>query len=461
MDFSAFWNAIPAIVKALLLLVLAFIVAAIVKALVTKLIEKTKLNDFLAKADGEKPGSTKTFIGRLVYLLVFLLFIPGIFSALRVDSVATPILEMLRKIWGYLPNVLGAVIVLIVGFLIARLIRSLLIPVFDKIRIDKLQERLGVEVSDQNKLSSTLAYIVYVLILIPVIIIALQVLKINAVSEPAINMLNIIFSFIPKIIGAALIILIGVLIARFACQIVARLIGATGVDSKIQGLMDGKMKNFVFSKTIGTVVRVLIIIFFVVESFNVLKLDILVQVGDAIIKYMPSILAALIILIAAMVCSALAEKALKKIGYNGFAAIAKIGIIILAVFMILSQLAIAPKIVNIAFFMVMAALAVAFAVSFGIGGREFAASVLKDAKDKYDAEKAAAAECADAECECAAEDAEVPAAEEAEVPVEEAEAPVKSAVEEAEEKIEGIHAAARTVIDSAKDALKKKWTEEP
>lgn len=451
MDFSTFWNAIPAIVKAILLLVLAFIVAAIVRALVTKLIERTKLNDYLAKADGEKPGSTKTFVGRLVYLLVFLLFIPGIFSALGVDSIAAPILEMLRKIWGYLPNVLGAVIVLIVGFLIARLIRSLLVPLFDKIKVDKLQEKLGIEVSDQNKLSSTLAYVVYVLILIPVIIIALQVLKINAISDPSINMLHIIFSYIPKIIGAALIILIGVLIARFACQIVTRLIGATGVDKKVQGLMDGKMKNFVFSRTVGTVVRVLIIIFFVVESFNVLKLDILVQVGDAIIKYMPSVLAALIILIAAMVLSSLVEKALKKLGYNGFAAIAKIAIIVLAVFMILSQLSIAPKIVNIAFFMVMGALAVAFAVSFGIGGREFASSVLKDAKDKYDEEKAAAAKCGceDAECECAEE---APAEE---VPAEEA--PIKEAVE----KIEGIHDAAKTVIDSAKDALKKKWTEEP
>ena len=205
--------------------------------------------------------------------------------------------------------------------------------------------------------------------------------------------------------------------------------------------MDGKMKNFIFSKTVGTVVRVLIIIFFVVESFSVLKLGSLTQVGDAIIKYMPSVLAALIILIAAMVVSSLAEKALKKLGYNGFAAIAKIAIIVLAVFMILSQLSIAPKIVNIAFFMVMAALAVAFAISFGVGGREFAASVLKDAKNKYDAEKEAAA-AAEPECECAPEC-------EAEAPVEEA----VEAAEEAEEKAEGIQAAAKTVFDSAKEAL--------
>ena len=65
--------------------------------------------------------------------------------------------------------------------------------------------------------------------------------------------------------------------------------------------MDVRLQNFIFSKTVGTVVRVLIIIFFVVESFHVLQLGILVNIGAAIIKYMPSVLAALIILISAKI----------------------------------------------------------------------------------------------------------------------------------------------------------------
>ena len=418
--FEKMVNGLGGVIAAILLLVLAFIVSAIVKALITGGLKKTKLrylNQNQVNPDGSPALSSGqgliNYIGKLVYLCVFLLFVPGIFSALGADSIAAPILNMLNTIWTYIPNILGAVIILIAGFLIARLVRSLLVPVFDKIRIDKLQEKAGIEVGDQrSKLSNALAYIVYVLILIPVIIMALKVLHISAISDPAIKMLEIIFSFIPNIVVACLIIYLGVVIGRFANQIVSRLLGATGVDKKIQGFTDGKMSNFVFSKVVGTIIHVLIIIFFTVEGFSILKLGVLTEIGITIIHYIPSILAAVIILIAALIVSGLVEKGLRKLGYNGYAAIARVAIMVLAVFMLLNQLGIARQIVNIAFFMLMAALAVAFAISFGVGGRSFAASVLKDAKDKMDEEKAAAKAKAAAE-EAEAEEAEEAAEEEA------------------------------------------------
>lgn len=403
---STFLAAIPPIVKALLLLVLAFIVAAIAKSLVTKLIQKTKLNGLLAKADGEKPGSTVSFIGKLVYLIVFLLFVPGIFAALGVESIANPISQMLYGIFGFLPNILGAVIILIVGVLVARLVRSLLIPLFAKIKVDKLQEKLGVTVkADTEKLSYTLAYIVYVLILIPVIIMALQVLRISAISDPAIAMLNKIFDFIPNIIVACLIIFLGVIIGRFAGRIVERLIATTGVDSKISNLGEGKMSNFVFSKVIGTIIYVLIIVFFTVEGFSILKLGVLTTIGQAIIRYLPNILAAVIVLICALLLSSIVEKALKKVGHNGYAAIAKVAIMVFAVFMILNQLGIAKEIVNLAFVLTLGGIAVAFAIAFGVGGRGFAAEVLKDAKAKMDENKAAAKAAKEAAAAAPAEEA--------------------------------------------------------
>ena len=407
-DFlQQFLAAIPPIVKALLLLVLAFIVAAIAKSLVTKLIQKTKLNDLLAKADGERPGSASGFIGKLVYLIVFLLFVPGIFGALGVESIANPISQMLNTIFAFLPNILGAAIILIVGVLVARLVRSLLIPLFAKIKIDKLQEKFGITVkADSEKLSYTLAYIVYVLILIPVIIMALQVLRISAISEPATAMLNKIFDFIPNILVACLIIFLGVIIGRFAGQIVTRLIVTTGVDSKISALGEGKMSNFIFSKVVGTIVNVLIIVFFTVEGFAILKLGILTTIGQAIIRYLPAILAAVIILICALLLSSIVEKALKKVGHNGYAAIAKVAIMVLAVFMILNQLGIAKEIVNYAFILTLGAIAVAFAIAFGVGGRAFAADVLKDAKEKIDENRAAAKAAKEAAAKAPAEEPE-------------------------------------------------------
>lgn len=371
------------IVVAALILVVAFVVASIVKSLVLKLIDKTKLRNVLAKIDTEdKPGGAREFIGKLVYLLVFLLFVPGIFSALGLGSVMAPISNVLDTIWGYVPNLVAAAIVLMVGNLIAKLVRQLLVPVFDKLNVNKLQEKAGIEVKNADRLSNTLAYIVYVLILIPTVIMALNVLNITVISVPAVSMLNSVIGFIPNIVIGLVIIVIGCMIGKLVGQIVTKLIASAGLDAKLQGLLDEKAQKFVLSKVTGGVVYAVIVIFFVVEGLNVLKLDVLTNVGTFIIAYMPNVLAAVLILAATMIVSSMVEKALRKNGMSTYAVVAKVAIIVVGVFMILSQLGIATAIVNDAFILLVAAVAIAFAIAFGIGGKEFAAKTLKKLEEK-------------------------------------------------------------------------------
>ncbi len=380
---SRILGGVGSIVAAALTLVIAFVVAAIVKSLVLKLIDKTKLQGILAKADAQdKPGSAKEFIGKLVYLLVFLLFVPGIFSALGLGSVMAPISNILNTIWGYVPNLVAAAIVLMVGNLIAKLVRQLLVPVFDKMNINKLQEKAGIEVKNADKLSNTLAYIVYVLILIPTVIMALNVLNITVISVPAVSMLNSVISFIPNIVIGLVIIVIGCMIGKLVGQIVTKLIASAGLDAKLQGLLDEKSQKFVLSKVTGGVVYAAVVIFFVVEGLNVLKLDVLTEVGASVIAYMPKALAAVLILAAALIVSSMAEKALRRNGMTTYAVVAKAAIIVAGVFMILSELGIASSIVNDTFHLTVLAIAVAFAIAFGIGGREFAAKALKKLEDK-------------------------------------------------------------------------------
>lgn len=377
---------IGAIVKALLLLVLAVVVATIAKSLVKKLLSIKKIGALLAKVDGNgEAGSTANFIGKLVYLIVFLMFVPGIMGALNADSVAQPVLGLLNTVWGFVPNILAAVIVLLVGAAVARLIRQLLVPVFQKLKLDRLQEKAGINVPETAKLSDTLSYVVYVLILIPVIITALQVLNIRVISDPAVSMLNIVFDHIPSIIVAALIIGLGCVIAKFAGQIVSRLIAATGVDAKLTELTDGKMAKFVLSKVIGVVLQVILTLFFVAEGLNVLKLTVLSSISTTIISYLPNVLVAVILLIVAVFAARISEKAMTKTGLTAYAPIVKIAIFVVAAFMGLNQLGIATTIVTSAFVLILAALAVAFAIAFGVGGRNFAAKTLEKLSDKIEA----------------------------------------------------------------------------
>ena len=380
---SSILGGVGSIIAAALILLVAFVVASIVKSLVLKLIDKTKLRNFLAKVDTEDtPGGAREFIGKLVYLLVFLLFVPGIFSALGLGGVMAPISNILNTIWGYVPNLVAAAIVLMVGNLIAKLVRQLLVPVFDKLNINKLQEKAGIEVKNADKLSNTLAYIVYVLILIPTVIMALNVLNISVISVPAVGMLNDVIGFIPNIVIGLVIIVIGCMIGKLVGQIVTKLIASAGLDAKLQGLLDEKAQKFVLSKVTGGVVYAVVVIFFVVEGLNVLKLDVLTNVGTFIIAYMPNVLAAVLILAAALIVGSMVEKSLRKNGMGTYAVVAKVAINVVGVFMILSQLGIASAIVNDAFILIVAAVAVAFAIAFGIGGKEFAAKTLKKLEEK-------------------------------------------------------------------------------
>lgn len=372
-----------AVIKAALILILAFITASIVRSIVVKLFTRTKLNALLGQENDGADGKERavTFLGKLVHLLVFLLFVPGIFESLGMREVSSPILNLLDTLWGYLPNILAAVLVLWIGFFIARLVRELLIPVFNRLKVNALQEKAGLPVADAGKLSNTLAYIVYVLILIPVIIASLQVLNIQAVSTPAIRMLDTIFTFIPNILAALIIITIGCMVARFSGSIVENLISLTGFDEKLSKRMEKHGDGFVLSKVIGKTVHTLMVIFFIVESFGVLHLDVLTGIGNAVIRYMPYVLASILILIICCICDGLANKALQKGKHTGLALVSRAAIYTVGAFMVLSELGIAKEIVDTAFLIIIAALAIAFAISFGVGGRSFAEKALKKLTD--------------------------------------------------------------------------------
>ena len=387
---SLFSSGIWAVIRAVLILLLAFGTASVVKSLAVKLFTKTKLNALIGQAADSHGGNARkdvgsekavTFIGKLVHLLVFLLFVPGIFESLGMREVSSPILNLLNTLWGYLPNMLAAVLVLWIGFFVARLVRELLVPVFNRLKVNALQEKAGIHVADTGRLSDTLAYIVYVLILIPVIIASLQVLNIQAVSAPAIRMLDTIFTFIPNILAALIILIIGCMVARLSGNIVENLIASAGFDAKLSQKLEAKGTGFVLSKMIGATIHVVMVVFFIVESFGVLHLSILTGIGNAVIGYMPYVLASLLILLGCYLCDGLAGRALLKRNHTVLALVSKIAIYTIGIFMILSELGIAEEIVNTAFILIVAALAAAFAISFGIGGRNFAEKVLKRLSD--------------------------------------------------------------------------------
>lgn len=383
-------DALPNILAALLILIVAFFVAKLAEWLVRKLIKWAKLDERINRwgLTTEESGTTVGFIGKLVFILVFLLFLPSVFARLGLTGVAAPINELVTGFATFIPNLLAAALILAVGFFVAKIIRQLLTALLAKSGVDRIQDKAGVESTGQTRLSTVLGYVAYALIIIPIVIAALEVLGITAISQPAISMLNMVFDFIPKLIVAIIIVIIGVFIGKLAGNIVTSLLAGVGADQFVNRIMPESNKRsykFSISDILGKLVMVLIVLFLTVEAFNVLNLAILTTIGAAIIGYLPMVLAAILIMgIAIFLAQWLGKMVESRVSPGILPTLIKTLIIVVAVFMTLEQLHIANAIVVTTFQLLVAGLAVAFALAFGMGGRDFASRSLKKMENKTD-----------------------------------------------------------------------------
>lgn len=382
---------IPNWIFAVLLLVVAFIAEAIVKMLVTKLLKTTKAEEKLAKigVKDASTGSSVEFIAKLAYFITFLLFLPGVLDKLGMNSVSQPITNMVNDFLAFIPKLVGAGIIIAVGVLIAKIVRDLLIALLRATKIDQLQAKAGILVTETSAFSTIISNVIYGIILLIMITSALDALGIEAISVPANAIVTSIFDMIPYVLGAIVIIAVGVFISNLVAKLLGSLLAGIGTDKLIEKITGAPAKKVVLSKLIGSIVKYVLIIIFIVQGINVLQLPVLTEIGAAIIGYMPAVLSAVIIIAIGAFAANTAETALvKKFPEAKAGALAaKVAIYVLAAFLCLSQLHVANVIVETTFILLIAALCIAFAIAFGVGGRKFAETTLDKLEKKIDDNK--------------------------------------------------------------------------
>lgn len=372
---------------AILLLVVAFIAAGIAKKLIVKLLKAVKAEKLLGKlgADEKVAGSAITFVGKLVYFVVFLLFLPSALNRLGMSSVSAPITNLVDRFLAFVPSLVAAIIIIVVGLFVAKLVKDLLASLLKAVKVDALQEKAGIKASDNASFSNIIANVVYGLIVLVVITTGLDQLKIPAISNPANDIVASIFAIIPSVLAAIVIIAAGVFIAKLVAKLLEGLLAGVGTDSLLEKIT-GSAKKVSLSKIISEVVKYVLVIIFLVQGINVLNLPVLTSIGAAVLNYLPAVLTTVIILAIGMFAANTAEAAIVKKFPNakGAALTAKVVIYVFVAFVCLSQLGVAIDMVEKTFILLIAAVCVAFAVAFGIGGRNFAANMLAKLEKKID-----------------------------------------------------------------------------
>ncbi|MGL5053065.1 MAG: mechanosensitive ion channel family protein, partial [Cetobacterium sp.] len=185
---------IPNILGGIILLILAIILAKLGQKLSFVFFTKIKVDE---KINSNKSNiSLAKIFSEIISLLIFILILPGVLAALKLDKILIPITDMLTKFLNYIPSLIAAFLVFIVGWFIASKLRDILKEVIESFKLD---DKLSVDgkVLFEGKLSTIIANIVYVLVLIPVFSASLNYLGLEIIISPVISMLNVLFNYIP------------------------------------------------------------------------------------------------------------------------------------------------------------------------------------------------------------------------------------------------------------------------
>jgi len=201
-----------------------------------------------------------------------------------------------------------------------------------------------------------------------------------------------IFTYLPKILAFLIILIVGYLIAKVVKKVVNKILDKVKVDDKLQ---KGKAGEFVGkmspggrpSHLVGAVAFWVIFLFALSSAIGALQIPALTTFMDEVLGYLPNVIAALLIfVVAAVIAGAVVAAVQKTMGDTPTGKLVETVVpalvMAIAVFMILTQLHIAPQIVIITYAALLGMLALAGALAFGLGGRDVAAQMWSSAYQK-------------------------------------------------------------------------------
>jgi hypothetical protein len=414
-DTSAYWQAQlmnwgPRVLIAIVILVATWAVARAVHWVLQRAIDRSPaLRKHVTGTPEETVGHQLGTIAKLIIWLV------GIMAALRflgIGQILTPINELVNEIFAFLPRLIGAGLIFFIGLIVARIVRRLVETVLVATNVDGLLSRIGVgstakagatrrksrtmteaaatgeaaplpATGARASLARAAGVLVFAVIIIQVAIAALQVLGIEAISGPAIDMLQQIYAALPNILAAALWIGIAFVIGRFVKTIIEAILPPTGFDDAI--LSTGVLPSTASpSRIVANITMIAIILAASIEAAKQLGGDtiaiFLIQVTELGSKV---IFGTLIIVAGVFLARIVANLVGSGTGEGGYAqTLVRYAIIALFTAIGLTFMGLADQIVMLAVGLILGSAAVATALAFGLGGREAAGRVANSWADR-------------------------------------------------------------------------------
>lgn len=366
---------------AVAILVAGYIIALIIRWVVASAINRTGFG-VRAKASGGNLGRS---VGQALFYLILLVFILMALGRFPLVSRQLEFLNtMMSDIFNYLPKLFAGGAVIFVGVVLAKVIKSFIESALKVAQVDRLAGRL--DLADESQIANGtvsvgIAKLAAAVVLIFSAIIAVGIWDIPGVSEPVGEMLDLILTYIPRVLFATAIIVIAVFIGRFVSNLIQSTLPAMGFDralSSIEGLDGETVSNFNPSRVMGKIAFIAITLLGLTAAMNVLESPVLTGVFSTLLAIGGKIVLGAIIIGAGIFIANIVTRMVRGAVGDPVANVIRYILIVLITFMGLSEMDLGDGIVETAFTAAVISAAVAAALAFGLGGREWAKAKLNE-----------------------------------------------------------------------------------
>ncbi|MDH3405175.1 MAG: mechanosensitive ion channel, partial [Acidobacteriota bacterium] len=263
-------------------------------------------------------------IGRLTFYVVLVFGLPPFLDALGQSSLVAPLSQMLEKALGFLPNVVGAVVIFFLGHLIATVVREIVTSFLAATGVDSGAQKLGLGAAvEKLKLSDIAGSVSYFFIIVAVIGAAVEALQIRAVSEPVTRTLETLLAAVPLVFVAVVVVGVGYFLARIVRGIVESFLAGVGFDQLpaklgLDFIKPGEGRSAP-SAIVATAVMVVIILLTAQQALATLRLEALANLTGSFIAYLPQLLVGLVVILAALALSGYAAGLVQSaVGPEGY-----------------------------------------------------------------------------------------------------------------------------------------------
>ncbi|MBU1055169.1 MAG: hypothetical protein KKC46_15310 [Proteobacteria bacterium] len=165
--------------------------------------------------------------------------------------------DMLNQIIGsivaYLPNLIGALAILLAGWIVALIVSTVVRNVLQRTKLaGKISGAMGEEESKAQSAAQVIGRGLFWLIMALVLIAFFEALRLTMVIDPLEQLMNHIFQFLPRLLGAGILLLVAWITAAVSRLAITKVMGVAKFDERIGGrISDEETKRVPLTKTAG------------------------------------------------------------------------------------------------------------------------------------------------------------------------------------------------------------------